>query len=59
MDRGQEMKETKNVNGYEVCINFDMTTYFCILDKSSRTCDGICIFVEGALQAVPIFPERE
>ena len=53
------MKETRNVHGYEVCVNFDMSTYFCILDKRSRNCDGICIYVSGPPKDVPILPERE
>ena len=53
-------KETKFVNGYEVCVNFDMSTYFCILDKDSRYCDGICIFVKKVeKEDVPILPERD
>ena len=52
-------KETKNINGYEVCINFDMTTYFCLLDKESRNCEGICIYVRKIPKDIPILPERE
>lgn len=51
--------ETKNIDGYEVCINFDMTTYFCILDKDSRNCEGICIYLKSISMTVPILPERE
>ena len=53
------MKETRNVDGYEICVNFDMSTYFCILDKESRNCDGICIYVSGPPGFVPILPQRE
>jgi len=52
-------KETKYIDGYEVCINFDMTTYFCILDKDSRNCDGICIYLKSITVDVPILPERD
>jgi hypothetical protein len=52
-------KETKEINGYVVCVNFDMTTYFCILEKSSRFCDGVCIYVKNAKKNVPLLPERD
>lgn len=56
---GMTKKETKLVDGYEVCVNFDTSTYYCILHKKSRNCDGICIFVKSDPKDVPILGERD